>query len=327
MQYGVLLAVVMAVNVIYPHVVAEAAGLVALEDDRAAGNPLAQASHEPRGPGPEFDCARHTTYDPAQFDRVLENFDQTRTLRLDGRSWNNTLVRNCRIHDTRGDGIYVRNVRNLVVQNCVVWNVKRGIKVSSTGSTEDVTIDGNYIHDIDGIGISAGQRSRDDGDQKNLRILNNRIENTGLRHDNGHTHPIYVQSRDFLIEGNVISGSRDGNGISVRSSGIVRCNRVSGVSSAGKPAIRYYSDHHRGPSNTLLIEQNIVASDHIGIDLMPPTDRYDGRRGLNHVVENFVIRNNRIQAPVAIRVAKEYEADKFTVQVYDNVTGGKALGQ
>ena len=35
------------------------------------------------------------TYDPAQFDRVPENFEQTSTLRLEGRDWDNTLVGNC----------------------------------------------------------------------------------------------------------------------------------------------------------------------------------------------------------------------------------------
>ena len=327
MKFGVLLAVVMAVNVIYPHAAAKAADPAAIEDGRAAGSFLANANREPRGSESGPGCARRTEYDPAQFDRVLENFDQTRTLFLDGRRWNNTLVRNCRVHDTGGAGIYIRNVRNVVVHNCEVWNVKKGIKASSTGSTEDVTIDGNYIHDIGGIGISAAQRTADGGDQKNIRILNNRIENTGLTPDNGHTHPIYVQSRDFLIEGNVISGIRDGNGISVRSSGIIRCNRVSGVSSAGKPGIRYFSDHNTGPSDTLLIERNIVADDTIGIDLKPPTKRYDGRRGLGHVVKNFVIRNNEIQAPVAIRIARDYEADEFSVRVYGNLRGGKALGQ
>ena len=40
------------------------------------------------------------TYDPAQFARVLENFEQTTTLRLEGPDWDNTLVRNCKVHDT-----------------------------------------------------------------------------------------------------------------------------------------------------------------------------------------------------------------------------------
>ncbi len=35
------------------------------------------------------------TYHPAQFDRVLENFEQTSTLMLEGPDWDNTLVRNC----------------------------------------------------------------------------------------------------------------------------------------------------------------------------------------------------------------------------------------
>ncbi len=39
------------------------------------------------------DCSLEpNTYDPAQFDRVLENFEQTSTLRLEGPDWDNTLV-------------------------------------------------------------------------------------------------------------------------------------------------------------------------------------------------------------------------------------------
>ncbi len=76
------------------------------------------------------------TYDPAQFDRVLENFEQTTTLRLEGTDWDNTLVRNCKVHDTGADGIFLKNVRNVVVQNCEVWNTGntgRGITLSSWG--------------------------------------------------------------------------------------------------------------------------------------------------------------------------------------------------
>ncbi len=35
-----------------------------------------------------------------KFARVLENFEQTTTLRLEGPDWDNTLVRNCKVHDT-----------------------------------------------------------------------------------------------------------------------------------------------------------------------------------------------------------------------------------
>lgn len=262
--------------------------------------------------------ADRNTYDPADFARVLEDFDQTTTLRLDGSEWNDTLVRNCRIHDTGGDGIYIRNVSGVVIHNCEVWNVDKGIKTSSTGRTRNVVIDGNHIHDVQENGINAGQRTKKGIDQENLRILNNRIENTGLGSRVGRAHGIYVQARDFRIEGNSISGRRDGNGISVRSSGMVRCNRVSGVSTAGKPGIRYYSDHQTGPTGTLLIEHNEVSSDTIGIQLYAPVDRYDGKPPPDHVVKRFVIRHNKVVAPEPIRVAPRYNAPPYNVLLHAN---------
>ncbi len=90
-----------------------------------------------------------TVYDPADFDHVFDGVERTSTLSLDGHEWDNTLVRNCKIHDTGGDGIYIRNVRNVVIYNCEIWNVgsaegNRGIKISGSGSTQDVVIDGNF---------------------------------------------------------------------------------------------------------------------------------------------------------------------------------------
>ena len=64
-------------------------------------------------------CAQRYDYDPADFTRVLENFDQTTPLLLDGSKWDNTLVRNCRIHDTGGVGILISN-----------GNAKQGIQIT-----------------------------------------------------------------------------------------------------------------------------------------------------------------------------------------------------
>lgn len=336
----------MAAHFASPHPAANAAGPTSFEQRFSNTDLLVLASHKSnaggvqkdkgkRGPktpeepdpgdgsgiGGGLTCSPDTAYDATQFDHVLEDFEQTETLRLEGAEWDNTLVRNCRIHDTPEDGIFVKNVRNVVVTGCEIWNVGgKAIKTSSTGSTENVTIDGNNIHDTAGTAIHSPQRSADGIDHKNLKILNNVIENTGLEDTEGSAHPIYVQSQDFLIEGNVIAGSRGGNGISVRSSGVVRCNKVSGTSYDGKPAIRYYSDHQTGISNTLLIEKNDVVDDTIGIDLKAPTDRSDGQTGLDHVVKNFIIRYNSVEAGTPIRIAEEYEVDPFTVQVYDNST-------
>ena len=270
---------------------------------------------EPFGDGDPNDltCDTANTYDPFDFDNVLENFEQTSTLRLSGPEWDNTLVRNCRIHSTDGAGIFIKNVRNVVIHNCEVWNTgDNGIKTSSAGSTENVTIDGNYVHDIPTAGIHAPQRSAEGIDHPGLRVTNNILENID-------EHPIYVQSQDFLIEGNIIQGWRRTNGISVRSSGIVRCNSVEGMQlDSSKAAIKYYSDHQAGISNTLVIERNEITTDYTGIHLAPFADRYDGQPPPDHLVKSFIIRWNNIEAAEPISIDRDYDDPAFTEQTYDN---------
>ncbi len=264
-------------------------------------------------------CQAGGSYLPEDFDNVIEDFEQTTTLRLDGPEWNNTLVRNCNIHSVDGPGIFIRNVTNVVVANCQISNVTgAGIKLSSTGSTQDVVLDGNVIQDVGGNGISSAQRSADGVDHRGTEILNNTVHNTGSKGSSGKYHGIYVQGQDTTLIKNTVSGQRDGNGISIRSSGVVRCNTVEGVSTVSKPAIRYFSDHQKGPSDQLLIEHNDLTNDSIGIHLHNPVDRYDGQPPRAHVVKNFVIQYNTINAAENVRIDDEYGDPEFTVDEHDN---------
>jgi hypothetical protein len=144
-----------------------------------------------------------------------------------------------------------------------------------------------------------------------LKIINNLIERTGL--ESSTAHPIYMQSSDFFIAGNTISGLREGNGISIRSSGVVRCNNVSGTSITGRPAIRYFSDHAAGVSNELVIEHNTIASDTRGIHLYRPVNSTSGSAPPTHVVKSFIIRNNVINAPTEIDIDEAYNAAPYSV--------------
>jgi hypothetical protein len=271
---------------------------------------------------PSKPCASATaTYTPQHFDNILENFDQTKTLRLEGPKWNNTLVRNCTIHDTKDNGIFLKNVKNVVITACSFRNIggHAGVQLSSTGSTEDVIIDGNTFVRMSNNAISASQRAGDGIDHKHLRILHNEVRDTGLHTGwAGHVHAFYIQTQDVYIAGNTIVGKRDGNGISIRSSGIVRCNEISGISDTDKPAIRYFSDHTKGPSDRLVIEHNNIESPAIGIDLYEPVKRYDDTPPNGHVVKNFIIHHNVVRAREPIRVASAYRRAPFSVDVNAN---------
>lgn len=104
----------------------------------------------------------------------------------------------------------------------------------------------------------------------------------------------------------------DGNGISVRSSGVVRGNTVDGTAKSG---IAYYADHMHGPSNTLIIEQNTLRnvgrdSGRCAIDLLSIPDR-------RLAVRKFVIRDNDIapDAKCDIEVHADYASRRYTVVI------------
>ena len=262
-----------------------------------------------------------TVYDPADFDHVIEGLEITSTLRIEGSGDDNTLVRNCTIHGTGGMGIFIKNVDNVVIQNCEIYDVTYGVRTSSQGGSTNVVVDNNFIHDVSEDGIKAQQNptSNPTVDSPNFIARNNRITNVGLGQTTHGRHPIYIQSQDFLIENNTIYGAYHANGISIRSSGIVRCNTVSGRSEINKHGIRYYSDNEKGPSNLLVIEHNNVVSDAIGIDLYKPALRkYDNQSPPDHVVKNFIIRYNTADGSPDIHVDSAYDDPMYSVQVYDN---------
>jgi hypothetical protein len=259
------------------------------------------------------------TFNESDFDNVYDGIELTETTTLEGASWNNTLIKNCHVHDTAGDGIVLRDVQNVVITGCVFENIggtggQAAVRGSISGDTKDVFLYNNVIRNTARNGLAFGQRAANGVDHENLRIIANTITNTGLGSSDGSTHGLYIQAQDYEIAHNTVSGERDGNGISVRSSGEVVCNMVTGNSKTDKPGIRYYSDHQTGSSNTLLFDQNEVSGQSIGIDLYQPVNRYDGKTGYDHVVKTFsFVDNVLIGNGEAIRIANEYNSAPFKV--------------
>src|SRR5690606_33745173 len=129
------------------------------------------------------------------------------------------LVRNVVIENVNGNGVFLRDVKNVTFENVTIRNVSGdGIKLSTDGSTSNVVISNSNISNIGEDGINAGQRYQNGVDHPGLEIIGNTIDQTGLNGgSDGLRHGIYVQSTNVLIEGNHVTNSVDGNGISVRS--------------------------------------------------------------------------------------------------------------
>ncbi len=241
------------------------------------------------------------------FDRIIENVVLTDTLVLEGTDWDNTLIRNVIIKDVSGNGILLRDVANVRIENVTIHNVTGdGIKLSTQGGTRDVVIVDSHLHDIGQDGINAGQRDDNDVDHPGLRILNNTLEDVAQNgRGDGMLHGIYVQSTDYVIDGNIIHGVPDGNGISVRSSGQVSNNHISETEQSG---IAYFANNYKGSSDALVIRDNVLADTgrdglRSPIDLLEVYNRWE-----EQVVSRIDITNNRVTAvdvPV-VGIAPDY---------------------
>lgn len=267
------------------------------------------------------------------WNNVIQNIDTTGTINLTDSSWNNTLIKNCTIHNTGAgnDGIFLRDVTNVRIENCVIYDIdgQGGIRFSISGKGADnVQIINNTLYNLQGNGINAPQRSQNSIplNQDNLEISGNTIYNSGLGSSNGLHHAIYCQAGDFKIMDNIIFGIRDGNGISVRSSGIISGNIVSGESKSNKPAVRYYSDHFTGNSDTLLIENNILYNDRSSANTLEVFDfaeLYQNSSGGNHIVKNFNIRFNTIislqSKKYALRISNDFKQNQYSIIVNGNI--------
>ncbi|MEO0335659.1 MAG: right-handed parallel beta-helix repeat-containing protein, partial [Pseudomonadota bacterium] len=125
--------------------------------------------------------------DESEFDNVLKDFDRTSTLRLEGSEWDNTLIKDCHIHDTSGDGIFLKNVKNVMITGCTFEDIdgQAAIRTSSTGGSDNVVIFNNAIKRTADNGISIPQRFASGINSTRILIHSNSVEDSGLDRDDG----------------------------------------------------------------------------------------------------------------------------------------------
>lgn len=263
-------------------------------------------------------------YPPGQWDTIIENQDFTTSLKLDTGD-DNTLIINSKFHDIVGRGIQIRNVSNVYIKDCEIYNIRNGtvqgngIHLRSTGSTDRVTIDGCLIHDIEADGIH-GNSGSGTTTHTNLVIKNNRIYDTGTKIRDGHYHNIYTQTSGAIIENNVFYNSWGGSHVSIRGSAVIRGNVMLG--NAQKSGIRYYSDQPAGPSDLLIIENNFIyegtsstlPGNHPLVSLLYAS--------AGTLVSQYVIRFNTIVSADPARYGFSVQSSQFdskNVEVYGNI--------
>lgn len=199
------------------------------------------------------DHHRRIYFTTADGRRILENQTITAKLDIEGKEWNNSIIRNNVFKNQKGYALHVRDVENLVIENNEFLGMRdNAIKLRSWQSwgTRNVLIRNNFFHDMPSTAIFSGEPNIE------TKIIHNLFVNVANDpHSTPNQHGIYLKGPDFLVDGNTIDNVRNANGISVRTAGIIRNNFIR---RAAKGGINYYSDSTKKGSGNLVIENNLI---------------------------------------------------------------------
>ena len=198
--------------------------------------------------------ADHFKYKVINGVRVIEDQIFTRRVAIEGAKWDGAIIRNNIFMNTKDEALDIRDTRNLLIENNEFAGVKNfaillpALKVQKWG-TDNITIKGNYFHDTGYAAIHTVEPN------KNVKIVNNTFKNIAMDPKNP-THAMYLKGPDFLVEGNTIDGVGK-IGISLRSSGVVRGNRVA---NAGLFGIGYWANSNDTGKGVIIIENNVIVN-------------------------------------------------------------------
>lgn len=209
--------------------------------------------------------------------------------------------------------LMIGSANNVTVTGCTFKNLLgSGIAVRSSGSgCDNIQIINNRFENVVSQGVIAKNNL---GTRNNTRVVisGNTFINCG-QNTNGKTHAIYAFAPDIQVISNFIDTTQ-GNGISIRTSGVVRYNTVR---NALKSAIRYFSDQPTGASKNLYIEGNVLTGSGVGY---PVVSLLDGGVTSSQMVTNYYIRNNTItgNADTPWFLVESASFDPKHIEVYDN---------
>ncbi len=232
-------------------------------------------------------------------------------IRLEGVK--NLTIEDCVLKNFKLSGVMLKGCESIKIKRCTIYgNGERGIQLSSTGGNQDILIQDCEIYGVMIDGIYSGDVKGQELQQPGLVISRNYIHHVSSNDTwAGHFHGMYIQSPDAVIEDNLVTDVFDGNGISMRSSGVVRGNQIFRV---GKGGIAYFNDHKSGPGQTLVIENNLVHTVSLNpkvtkttclVVLDPPKDAPSPR------VETFKGKNNQVQDNNASYLSSSWNPKSF----------------
>ena len=167
----------------------------------------------------------------------------------------------------------------------------------------NITINNNYIHNTYGNGIDSGAYNDNyhhDTPVPGLKITNNLIHDIGKTPSpdlKSPTHGMYIKAQDPYIANNTVYNSWDGEGISIRSTAVVKNNKIWDTK---KAALAFYQHKPAGSSMKSVIENNelfFTKSRPVGAgghEIQPLLKLYyvEGKGPLHY--NSFEVRNNKL---------------------------------
>jgi hypothetical protein len=222
-------------------------------------------------------CLKETIFEGAG---NIEGEEFNDFLRIQGHEYDSLIIENC-LFD--GGGLNIGDVSDVVIKNCTFKNIKNNaLKVGFIGSARNITIENCLFENIGFNAIDSHERA-ENCTIRNCTIAKVALSDVGGAMAQAH-HGIYWKGKNVLIENNIIDGEgqRFGNCISIRSSGIVRKNKILNSPKAG---LMYYSNHPG--SDSLIIENNFFINNENSIIC-------NTQGNLSYHNENVVIRFNSL---------------------------------
>mgnify|MGYP000751583844 CR=1 FL=1 len=184
----------------------------------------------------------------------------TKNVRIDGHELDSLIIQDCVFN---GGSLSLGNVNHVTIRNCIFQNIdNNALKVGFIGPCSDILIENCHFENIGFNGIDSHEDALD-CTIRNCSFKQIALSETGAAMAQPH-HGIYWKGKNVRIEGNTFNAKDQpfGNGISVRSSGIIRNNVII---NAPKNGIMYYSNHPGGDS--LIIENNFLINNNYSISI------------------------------------------------------------
>lgn len=242
---------------------------------------------------------------PTSFDDISGQIFE-KGLRIDGHEYDGLIIQNCTF---KNKSLNIGDVQNVVVRNCVFENIdENGIKVGFIGEASNIVIEACTFREIGFNGIDSHERAIN-CTIKDCSFENVALSQVGAAMGQPH-HGIYWKGKNVTISGNQFTNGDQpfGNAISVRSSGLIRGNRIEG---AVKNGIMYYADHPGDDS--LIIENNFISNSTFYSIIL------GGNGNTANHNDNVIIRfNSTFQSEnESIYIGQEFE--NTNIEIYGNI--------